>query len=128
MVNITIPAGRYYIGDIVGLTKPLVAIPARSSIFYDDEMNVEVEIAGGGSCMPDENAFGIFGIIEFENTGLPAEAFGEFSSSFEVDEPTEVIFDYDYLEVVGTMKFSLMKDLGLTFTATDEEVELAMGE
>lgn len=128
MVNITIPAGRYYIGDVVGLTKPLVAIPARSSIFYDDEMSVEVEIAGGGSCMPNEDAFGIFGIIEFENTGLPPEQFGEMSSSFEVAEPTEVLFNYDYLEVVGVMKFSLMKDLGLKFTSTDEEVELAMGE
>jgi hypothetical protein len=126
MVKITIPAGRYYVGDVAGLTKPLVAIPARSSVFYDDEGGFEVEIAGGGSCMPDEDAFGIFGLIEFENTGLTDDDF-DFGG-FEVNQSTEVLFDFDYLEIVGVMKFSVAREAGLKFTSTEEEFELAMGE
>ena len=126
MVKISLPAGRYFVGDIAGLTRPIVAIPARSSVFYDDEGGFEVEIAGGGSCMPDEDAFGIFGLIEFENTGLTDDDF-DFGG-FEVNEATEVHYDYDYLEIVGVLKFSVAREAGLKFTSTEEEFEIELNK
>jgi hypothetical protein len=118
MVKISVPAGRYFIGDVSGLSRPLVAIPARSSVFYDDSGCYEIEIAGGGH---DENAFGIFGVIEFEKTGL--DEFGFELYGFELESETEIIFDFDYLEIVGVMKFSVCRDAGLTFTALECEFE-----
>ena len=129
MVKISVPAGRYFVGDVSGLTRPVVAIPARASIFYSDCGGVEVEIAGGGSSgFVDENAFGVFGVIEFDATGLDADEFenGSFGC-FELTSTTEIIFDYDYLEIVGVMKFSVARDAGLKFTDTDEAFDGALG-
>ena len=126
-MKIFVPAGRYFVGDVSGLTRPVVAIPARASVFYDDKSRVEIEIAGGGSCSPDENAFGVFGVIEFENTGLTDADFPYESRAFEVTETTEIIFDFDYLEIVGVMKFSIARDAGLLFTATDDEFAENLG-
>ena len=120
MVKISVPAGRYFVGDVSGLVRPIVAIPARASVFYDDAGGFEVEIAGGGSSgFVDENAFGVFGLIEFENTGLTDDDF-DFGG-FELTEATEVLFDFDYLEIVGVMKFSVARENGLKFTSTDDE-------
>jgi len=121
MVKIVAPAGRYFVGDVSGLTRPLVAIPARASVFYSDDGAVEIEIAGGGSTCYDENAFGVFGVIEFENTGLDDLDFPYESRAFELTAPTEIIFDFDYLEIVGVMKFSVARENGLLFTSTDDE-------
>jgi len=127
MVKIVAPAGRYFVGDVSGLTRPLVAIPARASVFYSDAGDVEVEIAGGAATCYDENAFGVFGVIEFENTGLDDLDFPYESRAFELTAPTEIIFDFDYLEIVGVMKFSVARENGLLFTSTDDEFENAVG-
>ena len=120
-MKILVPAGRYFVGDVSGLTRPVVAIPARASVFYSDCGHFEIEIAGGASTCYDENAFGVFGVIEFENTGLVDADFPYESCAFELTAPTEVEFDFDYLEIVGVMKFSIARDAGLLFTATDDE-------
>jgi hypothetical protein len=117
MVKISVPAGRYFVGDVSGLTRPVVAIPARASVFYSD-CGAEIEIAGGASTCYDENAFGVFGVIEFENTGLDDD---DFYTVVELTEPTEILYDFDYLEIVGVMKFSIARDAGLLFTSTDDE-------
>ena len=125
-VRVSLPAGRYFVGDVGGVSRPLVVIPARSSVFYDDEMAVEVEIAGGASCLPDENAFSVFGVCEFEKMGFDEFENGEFGC-FEIDEPTEILYHFDYLEIVGVMKFSVARRCGLKFTDTDEAFENALG-
>ena len=128
-VKITLPAGRYFVGDVSGISRPWVAIPARASVFYDFEMNVEVEIAGGGaSAFVDENAFGVFGVVDFDSI---ADDYGDFLDGelgcFELTEPADVLFNFDYLEVVGVMKFSVARDAGLKFTDTDEAFDEALG-
>ena len=129
--RVSLPVGRYFVGDVGGVSRPLVAVPARSSIFYDDEMCVEVEIAGGGSSMPDENAFSVFGVCEFEKM-VALNVFddefldGDFGC-FEITEPTEIVYHFDYLEIVGVMKFSFARLLGLKFTSTDVEFENTAG-
>jgi len=123
--SVIIPAGRYIVGDVGGLSRPIVAIPARASIFYSDCGVYEIEIAGGGSVMPDENAFSIFGVIEFENAGVDLDESVFEILGFEVTEPTEIIYAADYLEIVGVMKFSVCRDAGLTFTATDADFDAA---
>jgi len=118
MVKIVAPAGRYFVGDVSGLTRPLVAIPARASVFYSDDGAVEIEIAGGAATCYDENAFGVFGVIEFENTGLTDD---DFYTVVDLAGPTEILYDFDYLEIVGVMKFSVARENGLLFTSTDDE-------
>jgi len=124
MVKISVPAGRYFVGDVSGLTRPIVAIPARSSVFYSDCGTWEFEIAGGASCMPDENAFGIFGVIEFENTGLTDDD-AEYCCVVILTEPTVIAYDFDYLEV-GYCKVSVCRDAGLKFTDTDDAFDGAL--
>jgi hypothetical protein len=127
IMKITIPAGRYYFGDISGVSPALVAIPCSASIFYSDDSAFEIEVAGGGSTCYDENAFGVFGLVAFENTGLDDDEFdSDFASTFEVTESTEVIFDFDYFEIVGVVKFSFARDCGLLFTSTSDEFEVAL--
>ena len=125
-VKITLPAGRYFVGDVTGVSRPWVAIPARASVFYSDDSR-EVEIAGGASsCFVDENAFGIFGVVDFDAI---ADDYGDFLDGelgcFELTEPADVLFNFDYLEVVGVMKFSVARDAGLKFTDPDEAFDLA---
>ena len=126
-VKITLPAGRYFVGDVAGVARPWVAIPARASVFYSD-CGVEVEIAGGASSgFVDENAFGVFGVVDFDSVAeIAGDEFenGSFGC-FELTSTTEIIFDYDYLEIVGVMKFSVARDAGLKFTDTDEAFENA---
>jgi hypothetical protein len=124
MVKISVPAGRYFVGDVSGLTRPVVAIPARASVFYSDDGAYEFEVAGGGSSFPDENAFGVFGVIEFDATGLGADD-AEFYCVFDLAENTEILFDFDYLEIVGVLKISVCRDAGLKFTDPDEAFDLA---
>ena len=127
-VKITLPAGRYFVGDVTGVSRPFVAIPARSSVFYSDDGSREIEIAGGASCMPDENAFGVFGVIDFDAI---ADDYGDFLDGelgcFELTEPADVLFNFDYLEVVGVMKFSVARDAGLKFTDTGDAFDAALG-
>jgi hypothetical protein len=124
--RVGLPAGRYFVGDVGGVSRPVVAIPARASVFYDDEMNVEVEIAGGGSTCYDENAFSVFGVCEFEKM-VALNIFDEFENGsfgcFEITEPTEIVYHFDYLEIVGVMKFSLCRENDLLFTSTESEFE-----
>lgn len=126
MKIVYLPAGRYFVGDVGGVSRPFVAIPARSSVFYDDSGAVEIEIAGGGSSIPDENAFSVFGVCEFEKM---ADFFDEFEDGsfgcFEITKNTEVVYDFDYLEIVGVMKFSFARECGLKFTDTEDAFELA---
>ena len=60
-----------------------------------------------------------------------AEYFDEFENGefgcFEIDEPTEIVYYFDYLEIVGVMKFSIARSCGLKFTDTDEAFENALG-
>jgi hypothetical protein len=127
--RVSLHAGRYFVGDVGGVSRPLMVIPCRSSIFYDDEMCVEVEIAGGGSSCPDENAFSVFGVCEFEKM-VALNVFDEFENGsfgcFEITEPTEILYHFDYLEIVGVMKFSFARGCGLKFTDTDEAFEVAL--
>lgn len=125
--RLVLPAGRYYVGDVSGVSRPYVAIPARASVFYSDCSGVEVEIAGGASsCYVDDEAFGVFGVVEFASVSGPF-GFDEFSAGefgcFEIAEPTEVIYNFDYLEIVGVMTFSFARDCGLRFTSTEDEFE-----
>ena len=120
-MKIVIPAGRYFVGEVTGLVRPIVAIPARASVFYDDSGEFEFEIAGGGSCMPDENAFGVFGLIEFEKTGLD----DDFYCVIDLPAETEVVFDFDYFEIVDHLKISVCRDAGLKFTDPDEAFDFA---
>ena len=126
-VKITLPAGRYFVGDVTGVSRPWVAIPARASVFYSDDSR-EVEIAGGGSTCYDDEAFGIFGVVDFDAI---ADDYGDFLDGelgcFELTEPADVLFNFDYLEVVGVMKFSVARDAGLKFTDTDEAFDGALG-
>ena len=127
-VKITLPAGRYFVGDVAGVARPWVAIPARASVFYSDDSR-EVEIAGGASSgFVDENAFGIFGVVDFDAI---ADDYGDFLDGelgcFELTEPADVLFNFDYLEVVGVMKFSVARDAGLKFTDTDEAFDEVLG-
>ena len=123
--RVSLPVGRYFVGDVSGVSRPLVAIPARASVFYSDDGSAEIEIAGGGSCMPDENAFGVFGVCEFEKMGFDEFENGSFGC-FEITEPTEILSHFDYLEIVGVMKFSVARENGLLFTSTDDEFETAL--
>jgi hypothetical protein len=125
--RVSLPVGRYFVGDVGGVSRPLAVIPCRASVFYDDEMAVEVEIAGGGASCYDENAFSVFGVCEFEKMNAVFDEFenGSFGC-FEITEPTEIVYHFDYLEIVGVMKFSLARDCGLTFTDTDEAFENAV--
>ena len=126
-VKITLPAGRYFVGDVTGVSRPWVAIPARASVFYSDDSR-EVEIAGGAATCYDDEAFGIFGVVDFDAI---ADDYGDFLDGefgcFELTEPTEVLFNFDYLEIVGVMKFSVARDAGLKFTDTDEAFDEALG-
>lgn len=120
--KVSVPAGRYFVGDVGGLSRPIVAIPARSSIFYDDSGDYEIEIAGGGSsAFVDENAFSIFGVIEFEKTGFDDDDFDY--GGFELKSETEIIYAADYLEIVGVMKFSVCREMGLKFTDPDSDFD-----
>ena len=74
-VKITLPAGRYFVGDVTGVSRPWVAIPARASVFYSDEGSVEIEIASGASTCYDPDAFGVFGVIDFASI---ADTWGDF--------------------------------------------------
>jgi len=127
--RVSLPAGRYCVGDVSGVSRPLVAIPARSSVFYSDDCSVEVEIAGGGSTCYDVDAFGVFGVCEFEKM-VALNIFDEFENGsfgcFEITENTEILYHFDYLEIVGVMKFSIARENGLLFTSTDDEFETAL--
>ena len=126
--RVSLPVGRYFVGDVSGVSRPLVAIPARASVFYDDEMSVEVEIASGGSSCYDVDAFGVFGVCEFEKMGAVFDEFENGSyGCFEITETTEILYHFDYLEIVGVMKFSIARENGLLFTSTDDEFETAVG-
>ena len=128
--RVSLPVGRYFVGDVGGVSRPLVAVPARSSVFYDDDSSVEVEIAGGGSSCYDDEAFSVFGVCEFEKM-VALNVFDEFENGsfgcFEITEPTEILYHFDYLEIVGVMKFSFARLLGLKFTSTDVEFENTAG-
>jgi hypothetical protein len=128
--RVSLPVGRYFVGDVGGVSRPLCAVPARASVFYDDETWVEVEIASGGSTCYDENAFSVFGVCEFEKM-VENGVFDEFENGsygcFEITEPTEILYHFDYLEIVGVMKFSIARENGLLFTSTDDEFETALG-
>ena len=128
--RVSLPVGRYFVGDVSGVSRPVVAIPARASVFYDDEMGVEVEIASGGSSCYDVDAFGVFGVCEFEKM-VEMNVFDEFENGsfgcFEITENTEIVYHFDYLEIVGVMKFSIARENGLLFTSTDDEFETAVG-
>lgn len=126
MKKITIPAGRYYFGDVTGVSPALVAIPCRASIFYSDDGAYEIEVAGGGATCYDENAFGVLGLVTFENTGLD-EFDTDYYPVFEITESTEVIFDFDYFEIVGVMKISFARENGLLFTSTSDEFDAVFG-
>jgi hypothetical protein len=126
IMKIVAPAGRYFVGDVCGLSRPLVAIPARSSVFYSDCGEFEIEIAGGGSSMPDETAFGLFGVIEFSETGATDDD-AEYLCVITLSEPTEIEFDFDYLAVGEKLKFSVIRETGLKFTSTDDEIETVLG-
>lgn len=128
--RVSLPVGRYFVGDVSGVSRPLMAVPARASVFYSDDCSVEVEIAGGGSSCYDENAFGVFGVCEFEKM-VALNIFDEFENGsfgcFEITEPTEILYHFDYLEIVGVMKFSFARSLDLKFTSTDVEFENTAG-
>ena len=124
-MKITLPAGRYFVGDVAGLT-PLISVPAISSVFYDDEMNVEIEIAGGGASCYDPDAVSAFGVVRFdelvEKCGFdPVDDFDR-SCCFELTEPTEAVFEADYAEIVGLMKFSCPREYGFTFMTSENEM------
>ena len=121
MVKISLPVGRYFLGDVAGLSRPWVAIPARASVFYSDDGDFEIEIAGGASTCYDENAFGVFGVIEFEKTGLGDDDFE--GRGFEITSPVEVEFDFDFLNIPGVACFSVCRDAGLTFTDSDDDFD-----
>ena len=120
IMKFTVLAGRYFVGDVSGLSRPLVAIPARASVLYTDDGDFEIEIAGGAASMYDENAFGLLGMIEYDASGLEEEDF-EFYG-VEITEDTEVIADADYFEIVGVMKIGVVREMGVTFTATVDPV------
>ena len=69
--------------------------------------------------------FGVLGLVTFENTGLD-EFDTDYYPVFEITESTEVIFDFDYFEIVGVVKFSFARDCGLTFTSTSDEFDVAL--
>lgn len=121
-LKITLPAGRYFVGDVGGVSRPYVAIPARSSVFYSDCGAVEIEIAGGGSCMPDVDAFSIFGVCDADDVFGSADCADE-NGVIELTYPTEVVYNFDYLEIVNVLKFSVCRDAGLKFTSTEEEFD-----
>lgn len=127
-MKITIPAGRYFVGDVSGISKPLVAIPARASVFYSDCGAYEFEIAGGASCMYDEDAFGVFGVVEFSQTGLSDEDFDLEFGVFEVTTPTEIEYDFDYLDISGVLTVSVCREAGLRFTDSDEAFDAFFAE
>lgn len=118
--------GRYFLGDVYGLERPIVAIPARSSVFYDDEMMIEVEIAGGASVVYDPDALGLFGIIEWSALGMSEDDFEMYG--LEIESDTEVKYSDDFLEIVGVASFTTPREYKLTFASTEAEVMAAMGE
>jgi len=93
---VTLPAGRYFIGDVSEVENAYASIPALVGVYYSSEAELEVEIGGGSVCYDDE-AVGRLGICAFDEVfardcyDSEAEYLDEFECyGVEFTEPTEV--------------------------------------
>jgi hypothetical protein len=111
----TLPAGRYFIGDVAYVENSYASIPALVGVYYSYPSEREVEIAGGASVCYDDEAVGRLGICDFDEVFSPDcyddeseyldefECYGvEFTEPFEVKVgPREIWFGDEIFSLIA---------------------------